>query len=292
MVAITDDTSRPGDFLRDRFLRLVPLYWIATIVWLGWLGFAGWRFPSLERTIASFLFVPLSSLQAGVHGFPALAVGWTLNYEMLFYVLFAATLLLPRQMRIAALTVIFLGLVAVGLRSQPRNGTFSYWTNPIILEFLAGAWVATFLRLSDTPRRRAGWLLIAAMPPLLLAFQASLWALDFLPLNNYRGWQCIPMAALLAGAVLLDDRRSGPRLPWLAKLGDASYSLYLFHPIALGVTAWVLPRLSLPVWPSFVITLAAGLAAGIVAHILIERPLLRWLRKPRTHDGWPIPAGV
>ena len=55
---------------------------------------------------------------------PLLFLGWTLNYEMFFYLLFALSLFLPNMpMRVAALSAGLVGLVATGLVLKPQDVT-------------------------------------------------------------------------------------------------------------------------------------------------------------------------
>ncbi len=78
-------------FLYRRITRVVPLYWLATFVYLGLqLWFHGLSLspptPNVyPRTIAGLFFVPLTSKAFS----PLLPVGWSLNFEMLFYFIFA-----------------------------------------------------------------------------------------------------------------------------------------------------------------------------------------------------------
>jgi exopolysaccharide production protein ExoZ len=69
-------TGAPQRFLARRIIRIVPLYWTLTaFAALVLFGFG-------PNTLGSYLFIP-------THRGPILTVGWTLNYEMMFYSLFA-----------------------------------------------------------------------------------------------------------------------------------------------------------------------------------------------------------
>ena len=89
-----------GEFLRRRILRIVPLYWIFTLVMLAKI-LAVKVHPGLGRDVvhlqtpigyvlASLFFIPYRNSQGDIA--PVLAVGWTLSFEMLFYLLFALAL--------------------------------------------------------------------------------------------------------------------------------------------------------------------------------------------------------
>jgi exopolysaccharide production protein ExoZ len=81
-------------FSHRRVIRIVPMYWLATTVKLVVMVLAGEfvlhaRLSPLD-TVMSYLFLPTRNSDGNV--FPLLGVGWTLNFEMLFYLLFALAL--------------------------------------------------------------------------------------------------------------------------------------------------------------------------------------------------------
>jgi exopolysaccharide production protein ExoZ len=275
MAVITGEASRPWPFLRDRMLRIVPLYWIASVAALC-LGAAGifWT-PSRMQALASFAFVPFGPPTAGPEFFPVLTVGWTLNYEMFFYCMFAGTLFLPRRARLPALTVLFVTIVAARGTPPPQSAPLLFWSDPIILEFLAGAWVGTFWRRDGAYRPPLGWALMAAAAVAFLVARhpgpASL-------LGSHVALS-IP-AVLLLLAVIQFERRPGGverhRLP--ATIGDASYSIYLWHLFAIAAVELAVRALALPLWTVFPIAVPAAIAAGIVGYRKIEEPLLAAVR--------------
>ena len=64
-------------------------------------------------------------------------------------------------------------------------------------------------------------------------------------------------------------------------LGDASYSIYLFHPHILSVLiagwAWAMP--ATPGWLVVSASVIVGVLGGIAIHKLVERPLVAWARR-------------
>jgi exopolysaccharide production protein ExoZ len=219
-------------------------------------------------------------------------VGWTLNYEMLFYTLFALTLFVPPRQRLALLTAMFTALVAAGLIFRPETAALKFWTRPLILEFLVGAWVGALWLAPPAPRPRLGWALIVASPILLLLIS---WIAYHYGIQHpdTRVRVALPAIALLVGMLLIEegDEPAG-RLRPLVRLGDASYSLYLWHKPAMSVAAMVALRLDLGTWLTLALILTAGLFAGLAAHLFLERPLLAFFRRRRTRRDWPVPAGV
>jgi peptidoglycan/LPS O-acetylase OafA/YrhL len=81
------------------------------------------------------------------------------------------------------------------------------------------------------------------------------------------------------------------RLEPLNALGRASYSLYLFHPVALALAAFAVLRLELPVWIGALACLVLSLLLAAASYGLIERPLLAWRARLRRAEQTRI-SGV
>lgn len=283
-------------FVAHRIARLVPLYWLVTGLYLA-LGLAVPALlsgeggaPDLARTLASFLFWPMARPDGAV--LPLYGLGWTLNYEMAFYALFALGLGFPRRAAVAWL-VGALALVVLAGRMMPTPPVpLAFWSDPIVLEFALGAGLALLraegFRLHAPARvaLAAAGLFGLAAAPAEPAFRLFAWGL--------------PAALLVAAAVLGRDRPEAVRGGWAARalgaaerLGDASYALYLLHPFVLRAVREGLLRTGLaPVlgpWPSLVIMVALTLPAALLAHRLVERPLTRLVRR-RLDPSHPAEA--
>jgi peptidoglycan/LPS O-acetylase OafA/YrhL len=108
-------------FSQRRVIRIVPMYWLATTIKLVLMVLAGEfvlhaRFSSLD-TVMSYLFLPTRNSDGNL--FPLLGVGWTLNFEMLFYLLFAAALFLRVSVFKFVGTVLF--ILAIGALFRQSN---------------------------------------------------------------------------------------------------------------------------------------------------------------------------
>jgi len=285
MVAITDESSRPGPFLRDRLLRIVPVYWVVTaaMVAVQLTGLLWHGLLSKTHIAASLLFIPAVYPGDG-RMLPLVAQGWTLNYEMLFYTLFASTLLLPRRWQIWVLSGLICALTAAGFLFHPQGAALYTWSHPISLLFLAGAWIGVAWQ-----QGRRLWPLLVAAIALTFLFGAAM------PVHRHFGilTGCCLLVALLAAVLMLERRGEGVRpfrLPLL--LGDASYSIYLWQSFPLMVTEALARRFGLPPALEAALFVSAAVVGGVAAYFLIERPLLRLAGRVRRYrHGAPIPAG-
>jgi exopolysaccharide production protein ExoZ len=223
MWAITDETSRPGPFLIDRLKRILPGYWAATTVMLA--GALIGLFPQVRLSIghvfASYAFLPWISPSNG-QVWPLLVPGWTLNYEMAFYGLFALVLLGPRERQLGLLTLLLAGLALAGWVLRPESTAMRFYTDPHILEFLGGLWLGRLWEKGGPSRVMAPVLVLAAV----LGFAVSQMLPASLPKTVLFG---LP-ALLTLAAVLAFERRSGGIGGWpLLDLSVAYAGLIGFH---------------------------------------------------------------
>ena len=248
-------------FLADRLWRIYPMWWIAAIPWLS----------ALQRGRDSVLStVTLWPVWGASFAYPTPLLGWTLCFEMLFYA--AMTLALATRPAIP------LALLAVTLvLAQATNVDFFAFTgNPLILEFLAGVVIAKLPR-----DERIGLPLLA-----MAAAGFAIAPLDFFTLFIADNPHVAVLRALFWGlpaamavyACLCLDRRFASRswnIPVL--LGDASYSIYLFHLTVINILEL-----------NWIAEIFASIACGLIAYWLLERripqfrkDLARW--RLRSH---------
>ena len=92
---------------------------------------------------------------------------------------------------------------------------------------------------------------------------------------------------VVIGAAATDLAEPALRMPsFLLYLGNASYSIYLFHSIALSLAVRPAERLvashHLGVNAACLLMCVAAVAAGCAVHSLAEQPLLKILRRRTT----------
>jgi exopolysaccharide production protein ExoZ len=125
-------------FLTKRIARIAPLYWIVTLLTAS-VGTFSW-----QHVAASLLFLPGNWSEAQYSALPVVTVGWSLNVEMFFYVVFAAGLRFPRQVAVAGVSTVLVGMVLIGIYTNVLTPAVRlYWASPQILEFVVGCLLAS-----------------------------------------------------------------------------------------------------------------------------------------------------
>jgi peptidoglycan/LPS O-acetylase OafA/YrhL len=304
-------------FLKRRLLRIVPLYWFALtlrlVVLLAAAAAGQAAAPSLADVATSYLFIPFDTRGFGPdYPFPILDLGWTLNYEMAFYLVFAGAMMLAaRAMKasapaaalreraaLAAVSILAVGVLLAWLR-PPAFDPLRFWLRPIVLEFAAGIGLALLFR--------RGVRLGVAGGVLLCGLGVGVWAtIDLSGFDassapgNY-GWARTLIwgggaVLIVAGLVLGGLRFDQAIARRIARIGDASYALYLLHPFVFLAAKAVLPRLPLSaglLWPLTLLLVAVSIAATEAFHRSVERPVLRWLQgRPRDAGAAGVRAGA
>lgn len=280
---ITTANTRPWPFMRRRLVRIVPIYWLLTLV-LAFVSTDGGLSLGLDATpgqlAGSLLFIAYQSQIDPVRVEPILQPGWTLNLEMLFYVIMAMALWFPRRLQPAAIAVPLLAMVAVGMSSGVQNPVAEFYCSPLLIEFLIGIGFGILWMRGYQQALTTGWCMAAAGMTFGLSVASLSMDAPRFGLSHGLAPGLIVLAALMAERSL----RKWPIAP-LRLLGDASYSLYLSHVIVLSLLAVISRHFSLP---SIFVAVAAVLCCVLVAvpiYLGIERPmgraLSRWLTRPK-----------
>lgn len=276
----------PREFLRHRVIRVVPLYYLFTLaLLLAWLvlpsAFPHMAAPTAGHVLLSLAFVPHAD-PAGT-AFPLLAQGWTLNFEMFFYLLFALALLLPAARRLRLLAALLLALPLLGLlfpesllRHAPALGLF----NPLLVEFLGGILIARWVESEWRPGAPLGWAVLVLGAAILTLAPNPAADNDWARLLLFG----VPAFLIVIGALCVETSAKNFRVgPAPLLLGASSYSLYLSHTIMISAVGKVLGGANILL--AATVTTTAAVLAAIVVYLAVEKPLLKLLRGRRT----PLP---
>ncbi|MBY4608118.1 acyltransferase [Rhizobium sp. 9T] len=277
-----------SDFLLRRVERIYPPYLISTafllVLTAAWSGTASDDF-SLWRIATSALLFP--SLNANGLVQPILGIGWTLSYEMYFYLAFALALAIGRARYLPVLIGIIAAVWTIATIAGSDTAQGIFFRNPIVAEFLYGCLIAYLHRSGRLPTVP----LFVVLPCIIVVFAASyLCESGVLPEDLRCIYWGAPAAVLLSAFIRLPVNRERPLSRLIVFLGDASYSIYLVHIIFIyQVLSRIYPKLAFHgliryVDQAVVMTFVTSVVAGIVFHLVIEKPTNDWRLRSRNKE--------
>lgn len=286
-----------GAFMRDRVVRIMPLYWVLSCLALVAFLVAPQYVNSSGGGTAiwnSFFLIP------GDKRF-LIQNGWTLSYEFLFYAVLGMFLTCRKSLRVMLTSALLLVLSSIGLIFHPSAPILAFATSQLLIEFLLGMLAYLMLRSSWINGRSA-----CAIPIAIVLFAA----VDNLHGGNVDviGYRLlffgIPSLIFFIGVLglegLLRRRRSHFAVRLFVYLGECSFSLYLVHPFVLSGVALVGRRLG--TWDegiaSSLVMLILAVGGGVICYRYLEMPLIRVGRRmimgpprsPTTGDVANLPA--
>jgi exopolysaccharide production protein ExoZ len=265
--------DRAANYARRRFYRIYPPYWCVLVP----LAAAYFLFPAAGTPsqhdpwnfVFSFALLPFPQE-------PVLGVAWTLVREIIFYVIFGLLILFGRR-GLWALLAWGTAIVLIGIAIPDLGFPGAILFDTANLEFLLGLGVAAYMRRYSVP-----------FPGLLAALGFAVFAALILtpqivitdPLTMrlaYGG----AIAIGIMGIAELERGRDFAVPAIFRQLGAGSYAIYLVHGIAISamiqIVTRVLPK-SIPLGLVMAVLVSAGVAAGMVYHWVVEKPLARSLR--------------
>lgn len=305
MIMYTTHHSTEG-FFRKRLIRIVPFYYLMTLgVYLMLV-----LFPAMfEQTEASFvkllkslLFIPFD-MGDGVMQ-PIVRIGWTVNCEMFFYLLFWLAFRISHRYRGIICVGLLLACSGLGALLSGGNtwmggslvgehGAVSsllapvfFYGNPVMLEFGLGILSYYVVRALYTRTKDAGMLSrkrigIPALAASLLLFVGLVASTSYVNILGYRRllYWGVPAMLIIIGFLVAGYSL---RMPGFSvRLGDISFSLYLIHyyPIML-LDRKVLDFSSLTFVSGIgaIIGTLSVIALAYVAWYVVEQKLTGWLR--------------
>ena len=298
MIMFTTEKSTKY-FFRKRLIRILPLYYLMTFGTYAMLLL----FPSmfqqtrhnLSYLVKSLLFIPFD-IGGGIIQ-PLVRIGWTINCEMLFYLLFFIAFHISMKYRgliCGAFLAVLVGMVqifapAISSWQDPVGSVLSpiliFYGDPVMLEFLFGILAYYLLRYLYHrhilhPFSKTLSLVSAVCIPVIFCLLTY-----FTPRINVIGFRRLPLWGLPAFLLLVLAFLAGLGLTmprFFVQLGNISYSLYLVHyyPVMLLDRAvFDFSTLSALSVVGLIISVALSIALAYLCWILIERKFTGWLRK-------------
>lgn len=282
MIHTVGPDETPLQFFAKRLFRIAPIYWLATVAVIIAVLKIDWIFADAnlapESILASLAFIPMQN-NFGDY-MPILYVGWTLNYEMLFYAVFAVGLFLPRRYLmvfvILAMTAIWSSAYVLG-----EGVIGDFYGRMIILNFCTGCLLAIVFSRPGFVKKisRSGPIWIA----ILAASEFFLFLVFPLPPAFVGVATLIILNALVFALLSLDLQGRLKESRFMNELGTTSYSAYLLHPFVIPVVGVAVMRIvgtsGLAILVMFVVTFIATVIVSALSYRIIERPSNAFLRK-------------
>lgn len=286
----------PRNFIVRRLVRIVPPYWGTTVCMLLaiWLFAGHISHAAIDpwHVLGSFFFFPVENPYGQFY--PIMILGWTLQFEVLFYVIFCIGLYFSRKVGLSIIVgaVTLLGLSPLVIHFQ--SGPMAFWSNSIVLEFVFGIALAELRARGFRLSAAKGWAVFAVGCMLLSLAHFS--GLQFQ--YGLRGlWVGLPALVMCAGPALIAQRDHATQSMLKRALvfgGDASFALYLSHPFSINLVAIAASRLGIQnPWTYVALASAVALVGAALVYEFVERPVTTRLsralhmRRPRVLEAVP-----
>jgi len=249
----------PSHFMLLRLARIVPAYWLFTLL-TALLVYSFDNVIPLTKLELGFLLKSMFFLPAanpsGIGLYPLLTVGWTLNFEMMFYLVFSLTLFLPRRYRLLG---VFLGILLVQMGLSRLGGAFSFYSSKLMFEFLIGVAVGVMYD--------KGW--IQRINPVLALGMTS--ASIILILGKEYGFAYFKLGIPLVVIAAISQEKLFRQLMFTRALGDWSYSTYLCHTLVLTIVYQASILWGLHTYVALIAASAAVVLISWLSFTIVER---------------------
>ena len=282
--------ARP--FIRRRFFRIAPLYYLTTLALVAFklAVDSGYSLPSVAEMVKSLAFIPYRDSEGLMR--PVYGLGWTLEYEMYFYLLFALGMCFRSRLGlflillVLCLQVAFGGQIAERLGEQSNLGVIvAYFAEPIVLYFVIGIAIALVYRMTGS--------FTIGLPDAVLCavgFAVMIGAAIDLTVPRY-----LAIGVTVGLLALLRSRTPSRAFSFFSRIcGDASYSIYLTHSFILGAIAVLFVKMGIGGIPALLlyVSIAGAICLGLgwLTWRLVEKPIAGVLKGKPGAAGSKIEA--
>ena len=270
-------------FLKKRMIRIFPIYWIV----ISFLLLMQVALPFFYRThyqfnganlLNTYLLLPNHNMVNGV--------SWTLTNELFFYLLFTLALLVPKKKYSMILLFIYLGILLLfpilPFTKNSINGFTDSLFFPMNIEFLLG--IIIVLLVDTVPKNWCIPLLITGVA--LFIFGATTTILgEQIFTNRYNRVLLFGLPSFLIILTLVKYELNTKIYihNLFIKLGDASYSIYLFHLPLVAAFFKIIVKFNITNYAQILLLTAALVITicymGIIIYEKIEIPIIKWLNR-------------
>ncbi|WP_343670102.1 acyltransferase [Chitinophaga sp.] len=281
--------TKAKEFLIKRFLRINPIYYLASLIQLIVFYYYYTPFPleeMINKLCDTVILFPLFDSSHPIS--PILSVGWTLSFEWWFYLIFLGTILFKLEKKLLCLILIFGALIISGVCFRHNDLRIFFFTSPIMIEFVLGIIIYQIYHKFKISASISYLLIILGIISYLFNIfngygnisefgNILLHGQGFLRVIIWG----IPSAFLVAGCVYLETNNGLNKL-WNSRLfllvGDASYAIYLLHIPVLYVIIILHYKAGLNFYPDLgvIIFFIIAIFSGILFYLLIEKKIMYW----------------
>jgi len=277
-------TSDSSEFFTRRLIRIVPPYWAMTILlFLAAIAFPNWMKTTTSngiQLVKSLLFIPYTKSHNLMQ--PLLFLGWTLNYEMVFYAIIAVGLLLFRRFSPVGTVLLLAAFMGVWYSLRRFTDIGIFYSSPIMITFALGIGVYYLYRAASVAFCRSVRPVALTIAPISFVL---LILVEGLQPRRYAGLEVTEFmlcsCLLLISLTFLSKGGLDFGSKTLVLIGDASYVLYLIHPYIEESLNRVLSHrvqwLSSKSVPGMMVCIAASTLIAVAMHLWLERPGIRLL---------------
>ncbi len=282
-----EQSSTVVKFLKRRFIRIFPIYWIVItgllVLQLVLPSFYNTAFDTgFSNILQTYLLLPGHIMLNGV--------SWSLTNELFFYLLFMLALLIPnKKITFYLMVVYFILLIVFALSNQQGiagNAYAEIFLFPMNIEFFLGVFIV--LLVNRIPRN---WVYPILIGGILLFIVSALLNNSDLTVVSSSSNQALnrvllfgfPSFLVILALVKMELSKTVKMPDLFLQLGDASYSIYLIHLPIVAAFFKVLAKFNIN--NSVVLFLLTCLlfiiicVAGIFIYHKIEKPLIKKLNK-------------
>lgn len=277
----------PRSFVIRRFMRVAPIYWLCTLLVFA-LAFVA---PALFKTtvadvghlLKSLAFIPSADPTNPTDWRPLFKLGWTLNYEIFFYLVMALLFWCDSsRQRAILLTAIMSALMVASFFVTPRGSLFAFYANLNLLPFVCGVWLAELRGAGHFERGGPKTAMLATAIAVVLTL--VLYQQEFRSLTQPVGHVIMTAAAvaIVAAGLLYERYARDGHLFGLRTVGDASYSLYLTHMFVIGAAWAVMQKLGFHGVAAVIggaVTVLVCVIVAILSFRVVEEPFNRLGRR-------------
>lgn len=287
MMYSTQKKEQPH-FLVKRLIRIIPLYYFITIITLLAILFV----PSMFQEVHfewSYFFKSLCFIPFDITGQytiqPLMRIGWTVNYEILFYLIFFCAMKINHKHRGIIASLLIILFTYIHKLISFNNIPLYFYTNPIILEFVIGIliyYIYQFLQKKKEYFLSHSYLSIILI---LLIVSTFLYLCtlgvhaEIYEMQRVIHWG-IPCAIIFLSALVLEFYYQPPK--FLIQLGNISFSVYLMHYYIIqfiGRKVFDFSSLSINSTIGALIGIALSILTGYTTWYFIEKKLTQSLTK-------------